>query len=67
MAGFLLLLGVAAARLSIPARAALVFLIRLIPQPWRGILDLGLVTAFGWGFLSALIMGAMAVLGRQEA
>jgi hypothetical protein len=46
---------------------AFVFLIRLIPQPWRGILDLGLVIAFGWGFLSALIMGAMAFLGRRKA
>jgi hypothetical protein len=43
---------------------AFVYILRLIPQPWRGILDLGLVIAFTWGLLSALIIGAMAVSGR---
>jgi hypothetical protein len=48
------------------AMIAFVFLIRLTPQPWRGILDLGLVIAFAWGFISALIMGALAVSGRDK-
>ncbi len=45
---------------------AFIFMVRLIPQPWRGILDLGLVIAFAWGFLSALILGAIAVSGRRD-
>jgi hypothetical protein len=32
-----------------------VFIIRLIPQPWRGIVDLGLVLAFAWGFTATLV------------
>jgi len=33
----------------------LVILVRLIPQPWRGIIDAGVVVGLTWGVLSLII------------
>jgi hypothetical protein len=38
----------------------LVVLVRLLPQPWRGIVDAGVVVALAWG-LSAIIAHGVAV------
>jgi hypothetical protein len=32
----------------------LVVFIRMLPQPWRGIIDLGVMVGLGWGLLSVL-------------
>jgi hypothetical protein len=36
------------------AMVGLILVLRHIDQPWRGIIDLGLVTAFAWGFISTI-------------
>ncbi len=36
------------------AIVVLVLLVRLLPQPWRGIVDLGVVAGLGWGLVSLL-------------
>ena len=33
----------------------LVLVVRLIPQPWRGIIDLGVVAGLTWGVLSLAV------------
>lgn len=38
----------------------LIILVRLLPQPWRGIVDLGVVVGLGWGTLSLLIYSVRA-------
>lgn len=41
--------------LSITATVVvLVFVVRLVPQPWRGIIDVGVVAGLGFGVLSIL-------------
>jgi len=37
------------------AMVGFIFLVRLLQQPWRGIVDLGLVGAFAWGFIAAAV------------
>lgn len=47
--------------------AGIIVLIRLVgmaPQPWRGIIDLGVVFALLWGAASILVFAARAVGGR---
>ena len=39
----------------------LVLLVRLLPQPWRGIVDLGVVTGLSWGLISLLVYSARAL------
>ena len=34
--------------------ATIVVLFRFIPQPWRGILDLGVIVGLGWGTIATL-------------
>jgi hypothetical protein len=41
----------------------LILLIRLLPQPWRGIVDSGVVVGLGWGALSIAILAIRAILG----
>lgn len=39
----------------------LVFLVRQLEQPWRGIVDVGIVLALGWGFMTTLVFSAQAL------
>lgn len=43
---------------------ALIILIRQIPQPWRGIIDIGVVAALTWGLTSLLYYAFLAAMGR---
>ena len=38
----------------------LIVLVRLLPQPWRGIIDLGVVVGLAWGFVSLVIFSFLA-------
>lgn len=42
----------------------LVMLIRLAPQPWRGVVDAGVVVGLAWGTLSTLYFLVRAASGR---
>jgi hypothetical protein len=44
--------------------AAAVALIRFVPQPWRGILDAGVVVGLGWGALSLVVLTVNTLRGR---
>ncbi len=44
----------------------LVLAVRLIPQPWRGIIDIGVVVGLVWGLVSLLWFAARAVTGRCD-
>jgi hypothetical protein len=41
----------------------LVILVRSIPQPWRGIIDAGVLLGLGWGLLSVWIYSLSAFFG----
>jgi len=43
-----------------------VFLIRLLPQPWRGIIDGGVVAGLGLGTLSLIYFYLRTLLGKPE-
>lgn len=43
----------------------LVLLIRLCPQPWRGIIDTGVVLGLSWGIISLLIFTAKALTQKE--
>jgi hypothetical protein len=43
---------------------ALVVLVRRIPQPWRGIVDAGVVLGLAWGAVSIVIFAVRAALGH---
>jgi hypothetical protein len=48
--------------------ALLVILVRLVPQPWRGIIDVGVVVGLTWGGLSLLVLAArVAITGEPWA
>jgi len=38
----------------------LVLLVRLLQQPWRGIIDLGVVVGLAWGLVSLIIFSVLA-------
>lgn len=38
----------------------LIVLVRLLPQPWRGIIDLSVVVGLGWGIFSLVFFGFRA-------
>jgi hypothetical protein len=38
----------------------LVLLVRLLPQPWRGIIDLGVVVGLAWGLISLITFSFLA-------
>lgn len=40
---------------------ALVLLVRLLPQPWRGIIDAGVVVGLVWGIVSLACCGVQAL------
>lgn len=43
----------------------LVVLVRLLQQPWRGIIDAGVVLGLGWGLVTMLWYSAIALLGGE--
>lgn len=48
--------------------AAIVIAVRLLPQPWRGIVDGGVVVGLGWGIAALLVQYVRAlVTGRWPA
>jgi len=44
--------------------ALLVFLLGRTPQPWRGIIDGGVVVALAWGLLAIVVLAARSLAGR---
>lgn len=44
----------------------LVLAVHQVPQPWRGIIDAGVVVGLAWGLVSLLWFSARAVAGRCE-
>jgi hypothetical protein len=49
------------------AMVGFIFLVRLLPQPWRGIVDVGLVGAFSWGFVATVLHVAARTDGRKQS
>jgi hypothetical protein len=43
--------------------SVLVFLLRITPQPWRGIIDGGVVVALAWGAVVMLVLALKTLLG----
>jgi hypothetical protein len=43
----------------------LILLVRLLNQPWRGIIDAGIVIALSWGFISLLIFSGQAFVTEE--
>jgi len=43
----------------------LVVLVRLIPQPWRGIIDGGVIIGLAWGVVTLLVYGFHALTGSE--
>jgi len=43
----------------------LIILVRLLPQPWRGIVDAGVVVGLAWGLVSLIIFSLQA-LSRER-
>ncbi len=43
----------------------LVVLVRLLPQPWRGIVDAGVVVGLVWGLVSLLIFAVQAFRAQE--
>ena len=44
----------------------LIITVRSLPQPWRGIIDAGVLFGLGWGLLSVWIFCAKAFFGRGD-
>ena len=42
----------------------LVVLVRRLPQPWRGIIDGGVVVGLSWGIVAILILFGQGLTGR---
>jgi hypothetical protein len=43
----------------------LIILVRLLPQPWRGMVDASVVVGLAWGLISLILFGLQA-LGRER-
>jgi hypothetical protein len=43
----------------------LVLLVRLLPQPWRGIIDTGVVLGLLWGLVSLWILSVLAFVSEE--
>jgi hypothetical protein len=41
-----------------------VWLLRITPQPWRGIVDGGVVVALAWGSIALMVLAVRALTGR---
>jgi hypothetical protein len=46
---------------------ALIILVRLLDQPWRGIIDAGIALGLGWGFVTILGYGVQALMMDEFA
>lgn len=44
----------------------IVVLVRSLPQPWRGIIDSGVVVGLGWGVLTVVWYGTQALFTPKE-
>jgi hypothetical protein len=55
------------ARIVVVTIVALVLAVRLLPQPWRGIIDAGVVVGLGTGLLSLAWHAVRALGGRPPA
>ena len=44
----------------------LIILVRLLPQPWRGIVDAGVVVGLTWGLVSLLLFAGKALLRSEN-
>jgi hypothetical protein len=47
--------------------ASMVVAVRFLPQPWRGMVDAGVVVGLGWGLVAILVFAARALGGRPPA
>jgi hypothetical protein len=43
----------------------LVILVRLLPQPWRGIIDGGVVVGLAWGLISLFVFSLRALTSKE--
>jgi hypothetical protein len=43
----------------------LIILVRLLPQPWRGIVDAGVVVGLAWGLLSLVVFSFQAFTSKR--
>lgn len=59
--------GMIVARVLVLAIVLVVVCVRMLEQPWRGIVDAGVVVGLGLGTLSLLGFTAMAIAGRPPA
>ena len=50
-----------------PALVLVIVAVRHLPQPWRGVVDAGVVVGLSWGALSILWIFARALRGRPPA
>jgi hypothetical protein len=55
--------GLSVAWLMLASISVLVWLLHITPQPWRGIVDGGVVVALAWGALALGVMGVRALMG----
>jgi hypothetical protein len=44
------------ARVLLVTIVTLILAVRLLPQPWRGIVDGGVVVGLGWGVISTVML-----------
>ena len=47
------------------AIVGLVITVRMASQPWRGIVDLGVVVGLAWGAIAIVLFGGLAMAGRS--
>ena len=59
--------GMLVARLLLGGILVLVMLVRMLPQPWRGIVDAGVVVGLAIGTLSILYYAGRAIAGHPPA
>lgn len=43
----------------------LILTVRMLPQPWRGIVDLGVVAGLAWGLVAIAVFGARALTAER--
>jgi uncharacterized membrane protein YkgB len=41
-----------------------IFIVRQVPQPWRGVIDTGVVAGLAWGSISLIITAIRALVGH---
>jgi hypothetical protein len=46
------------------AMIVLILLVRRLGQPWRGVIDAGIVLGLGWGFVSILARALKTLCAR---